>query len=100
MAIAVVRSTLKNPLKQVFNYPPAIQERVKSLPEYKDKLPTDKRKLSIKIIALVIFIAILTAITYFSGAQTFSHAFLYTFSLWMVPNLFDVLVLDILLSVV
>ena len=30
----------KDPIKTVYNYPPKIQERVKSLEEYKDKIPT------------------------------------------------------------
>ena len=30
----------KDPIKSLYNYPPKIQERVKSLEEYKDKIPT------------------------------------------------------------
>lgn len=95
--LAVVPPTLKNPLKQVFNYPPVIRERVKSLPQYKDKIPTKNKKVSLKILGAIIFIVVFTMIVYFSGARTFSHAFIYAFGLFMVGNLFDVLVLDIML---
>lgn len=30
----------REPIKTLYNYPPKIQERVKSLDEYKDKIPT------------------------------------------------------------
>lgn len=30
----------REPIKTLYNYPPKIQERVKSLKEYKDKIPT------------------------------------------------------------
>lgn len=32
----------REPIKTLYNYPPKIQERVKSLDEYKDKIPTQK----------------------------------------------------------
>lgn len=34
----------REPIKTLYNYPPKIQERVKSLDEYKDKIPTQKIK--------------------------------------------------------
>ena len=30
----------REPIKTLYNYPPKIQERVKSLEEYKDQIPT------------------------------------------------------------
>jgi len=39
----------RNPIASLYNYPPKIQERVKSLEEYKDKIPTNKNKISAKI---------------------------------------------------
>lgn len=32
----------RNPIATLYNYPPKIQERVKSIEEYKDKIPTTK----------------------------------------------------------
>ena len=34
----------REPIKTLYNYPPKIQERVKSLDEYKDKIPTQKKQ--------------------------------------------------------
>lgn len=92
--IMIIPRVLKNPLQQLFNYPPIIQERVKSLPEYKGRIPTQKKKLSVKIIASLLFVIVLAIVVYFSGARTFQHAFLYAFGLFMVVNWFDVFVLD------
>ena len=41
----------REPIKTLYNYPPKIQERVKSLDEYKDLIPTQKNKLVAKIFA-------------------------------------------------
>ena len=34
----------RNPIATLYNYPPKIQERVKTLEQYKDKIPTQKIK--------------------------------------------------------
>ena len=44
----------REPIKTLYNYPPKIQERVKSLDEYKDLIPTQKNKLVAKIFASII----------------------------------------------
>ena len=49
----------REPIKSLYNYPPKIQDRVKSLKEYKDKIPTNENKISAKLFACLIFIAIL-----------------------------------------
>ena len=41
----------RNPIKTLYNYPPKIQERVKTLDEYKDKIPTQKNKVFAKSVA-------------------------------------------------
>ena len=38
----------REPIKTLYNYPPKIQERVKSLDEYKDKIPTQKNKVYVQ----------------------------------------------------
>jgi hypothetical protein len=95
--VMIVPKVLKDPLQQLFNYPPIIQERVKSIPEYKDRIPTNKKKLSVKIVAALVFAIILASIVYFSGVRTFWSAFLYAFGLFMVVNWFDAFVLDAIL---
>ena len=42
----------RDPIKTLYNYPPKIQERVKSLDEYKDRIPTQKKKTFCKAFCL------------------------------------------------
>ena len=87
----------REPIKTLYNYPPKIQERVKSLDEYKDKIPTQENKLTAKIGASVIFLAILCVVLrYINGYETFIESFGYDFLLWTIVNLYDVVVLDII----
>ncbi|MDO4806862.1 MAG: hypothetical protein Q4A07_06410 [Coriobacteriales bacterium] len=87
----------REPIKSLYNYPPKIQERVKSLVEYEDKIPTQKNKLAVKLGACVLFIIVLSLILrYVNGYTTFPQAFGYGFLLWTVVSLWDAIVLDIL----
>ena len=87
----------RDPIKTLYNYPPAIQERVKSLEEYKGRIPTEKNKVSAKLVACVIFVAVLSLLLrYVNGYTTFKDAFLYGFLLWTIVNLYDAVVLDII----
>ena len=87
----------REPIKTLYNYPPKIQERVKSLNEYKDKIPTQENKVVAKIFASVLFLIIICAILrYINGYTTFIKSFSYGFLLWTVVNLYDVIVLDII----
>ena len=87
----------RNPIKTLYNYPPKIQERVKSLDEYKDKIPTQKNKIVTKIFASILFLAILCIVLrYINGYTTFIESFGYGFLLWTIVNLYDVIVLDII----
>ncbi|MBO6062063.1 MAG: hypothetical protein J6P98_08155 [Clostridia bacterium] len=87
----------RDPLKELYNYPPAIRERVSSMDEYKGRIPTRKNKLIVKLLACVLFIAVISLILRFiNGYTTFLKAFGYGFLLWTIVNLWDLIVLDIL----
>ena len=87
----------RKPINTLYNYPPKIQERVKSLDEYKDKVPKTKNKVAAKLIASVLFLIIIALILRFiNGYTTFLESFKYGFLLWTVVNLYDALVLDII----
>ena len=87
----------RKPINTLYNYPPKIQERVKSLDEYKDKIPTQKNKVVAKIFASILFLAILCVVLrYINGYTTFIESFGYGFLLWTIVNLYDAIVLDIL----
>jgi hypothetical protein len=87
----------KDPIKTLYNYPPKIQERVKTLESYKDKIPSNENKIVAKVCASIIFLVILcTVLRYINGYTTFGESFKYGFLLWTIVNLYDVLVLDII----
>ena len=87
----------RDPIKTLYNYPPKIQERVKSLEEYKNQIPTQENKIGAKIGASIIFLALLCIILrYINGYETFLESFGYGFLLWTIVNLYDAIVLDII----
>ena len=87
----------REPIKTLYNYPPKIQERVKSLEEYKDQIPTQENKVVAKCAASLLFVVILSLIMRFvNGCTTCAQAFAGGFVLWTIVNLYDALVLDIL----
>lgn len=86
----------KEPIKTLYNYPPKIQEKVKSLDEYKDKIPTQKNKIFAKSLASISIIVIMSLILrYVNGYTTFIEGFGYSFLLWTIVNIYDALVIDI-----
>ena len=87
----------REPIKTLYNYPPKIQERVKSLDEYKDKIPTQENKIVAKVFASIIFLLIICVVLrYINGYRTFIESFGYGFLLWTIVNLYDAIVLDII----
>ncbi len=87
----------RDPIKTLYNYPPKIQDRVKTLESYKDKIPSNENKIGAKVCASIIFLVILcTVLRYVNGYTTFGESFKYGFLLWTIVNLYDVLVLDII----
>ena len=87
----------RDPIKTLYNYPPAIQERVKSLEQYKDQIPTQKNKIAAKSVAALLFVVILSLIMkYVNGCTAFKDAFLTSFLLWTIVNLYDAVIMDII----
>ena len=87
----------REPIKTLYNYPPKIQQRVKSLAEYKNKIPTQENKIIAKLLASIIFLIIICLILrYINGYTTFKESFIYGFILWTIVNLWDLIVLDII----
>lgn len=87
----------REPIKTLYNYPPKIQERVKSLEEYKDKIPTQKNKVFAKSLASILIIIIISLILrYVNGYTTFIEGFGYGFLLWTIVNIYDAIVMDII----
>lgn len=93
----MVYAMSREPIKTLYNYPPKIQERVKTLEEYKDKIPTKENKIAAKIVASILFLIIICVVLrYINGYTTFLKSFGYGFLLWSIVNLYDAIVLDII----
>lgn len=87
----------RNPLATLYNYPPKIQDRVKSLDEYKDKIPTNKNKVVAKMFAALMLVIIVSLILRFiNGYTTFDETFFAAVIIWTVVNIYDVVVMDII----
>lgn len=87
----------RDPIRTLYNYPPKIQERVKSLQRYSGMIPTQENRISAKILACILFAAVLSLILrYINGCTAFSEAFRCGMILWSVVNLWDLVVLDII----
>jgi small-conductance mechanosensitive channel len=66
------------------------------MPQYKDIIKAEeKRHLSIKLIAVLIFAIVLAVVAYYSGARTFTSSFFHVFIIFFVVNIYDLIVLDI-----
>ena len=86
----------KNPIKTLYNYPPKVQEKVKSLKEYKDLIPTENNKIFVKLFVSIIIIVLVSLVfRYINGYTNFLDAFLNSLLIWTIINIFDVVILDI-----
>ena len=88
----------RDPVKTIFNYPPTIIERCKSLGLVDDRnRPGGSGFYAKKVVALIIFGVLLgLLVKYVNGCATFWCGALTAFALWCVVDWFDALVLDCL----
>ena len=87
----------RNPIVTLYNYPPKIQERVKSMEEYKDKIPTTKNKVAAKLTAAIMIVIIVSLILRFvNGCTTFMEGFGNALLIWTIVNIYDAVVMDII----
>jgi hypothetical protein len=95
--LIIIPAQYKDPVSQIMSYPPAIRKRVEALPEYQNTIQHDEKKqIGKKICACFILAIILAIISYVSGARTFGAAFTHTFILFSAVNLYDFIVLDVI----
>ncbi len=85
----------KNPINVVMSYPKNIRDKVDTLPRYQSHIKsTKKNHIAKKIISAVVFIAVMVVILLWVGKRQFAEAFLYTFALFSVVNIYDLVVID------
>ncbi|NFQ67801.1 hypothetical protein [Clostridium sporogenes] len=94
--LMILPSLYKEPIKHIMSYPTDIRKRVENLPQYKDVIQKkEKKHLIVKIIAVFMLAIIFAVVAYFSGAKSFSKAYIHVFTLSFVVNIYDMIVLDI-----
>ena len=88
----------RNPIKSIFNYPPAIIERCDQLGLVDaSNRPGGPGFYAKKIVAMIIFGVLLgLLVRYVNGCETYLRGALTAYALWVVVNWFDALVLDCL----
>ncbi|MDR1563621.1 MAG: hypothetical protein LBS74_01535 [Oscillospiraceae bacterium] len=93
--LIIVPAQIRNPISQIVSYPPEIQERVRSLPQYKDiVLKASKKNIARKIIGALLLTFVLAALAYFSGKVTFLNSAIHVYIVFTAVNLYDLIVLD------
>ena len=86
---------MKDPIKGIMSYPPAIRRRVESLPQYQGTIHKEKRiHIWKKLIFVPIISILLAGACWLGGARNFPDSFLYGLGLFLVVNLWDLVVLD------
>lgn len=93
--IIILPAQYKDPLSMIMSYPPKIIKRVEQLPQYKGKIKKrEKSHLLKKLFGLVFFVVILSGVAFYSGCRDFMSTFLHVFTLFLVVNVYDLIVLD------
>lgn len=85
----------KDPLKMIMSYPPNVIKRVESLPQYEGVIKKrEKEHIVRKIFGVFFFAIVLAVVAYLSGCRDFGATFIHVFVLFLVVNVYDMVVLD------
>lgn len=96
--ILILPAQYRNPLSQFASYPTAIKKRVYELPQYKDFIASvEQKNWKRKILGTLLIVVFLTVVVYFSGKTTFETAFFHVFILFLVVNMYDLIVCDLII---
>ncbi len=93
--LMILPAQYRDPLKMIASYPPNVIKRVESLPQYADIIGKREKEHVAKKIFGVFFIAIVLAVVaYLSGCRDFCTTAIHVFVLFLVVNVYDMVVLD------
>ena len=81
------------------DYPPVVTDKLRELGIISEKPPAKKKDIIRKLIAIAVY-AVLFALLlrYVNDIETFGHAALTAYGLWLVVDWYDFFVIDILLA--
>ena len=93
--LIILPAQYKDPISMIMSYPPNVIKRVEQLPQYEGCIKErEKKHISKKIFGVFFFAVILAIVAYYSGCREFVDTFFHVFMLFLVVNLYDMLVLD------
>jgi len=95
----IVGSVLKDRESWLHEYAPAVQQRfLECNPDFTPRKVNSNTAafVAAKLGMCVLFTAVLTLMAYFAGARNFITGAVYSYVIWSVVNIFDAVVLDIL----
>ena len=93
--LVILPAQYKDPINMIMSYPPKIIKRVEELPQYKGTIKRrEKSHMSKKIFGLMFFVIVLSGVAYLSGCRSFDTTFIHVFLLFVVVNIYDLIVLD------
>ena len=90
----IVRSVKRSPMNWFYDYPKAVRDRMRALPQYAGKLPTRQFNVKKKGLAALFCVAFFLCMARAAGLRAFWPTAAYSFALWTVINFYDALVLD------
>lgn len=79
-------------------YSPEVQKRFLQMhPDYvpKEAAPVSAGLIVSKVGMCFVFLAILSTMVFYAGADSFLKGFLYSYLIWSVVNIYDVVILDL-----
>lgn len=93
-----ILSRMKNPLKEIYSYPPNIVKRVIELGLIEDKeKPNFMTAIKKKWPLIVIFgILIGVIVSFVNDADTFLKGFIVSYGIWLIVDWYDAFVLDMM----
>lgn len=77
-----------------YDYPKAVRDRMRTLPQYAGRLPTRQFNVKKKVLAALFCVAFFLCMARVAGLRAFWPTTGYSFALWTVINFYDALVLD------
>ena len=93
--LIILPAQYKDPMVMIMSYPPNVIKRVEQLPQYAGCIKERKKKhISKKMLGIFFFSVMFASIAYFSGCRTFVDTFFHVFMLFLVVNVYDMIVLD------
>jgi len=95
-SLVIVVPLSKNPISYIYNYPPKIVDRIKSI--NKDIGDVDRKKTVAKKLIGLVIISLVVGLVFskINKIDNFKDGFIYSYLLWFIVDWYDFIVLDVM----